>query len=450
MNRFAVLPIAICLSLFASLPSQAQQQPFPEISFCPAGVQADGFINWSTLPANPPRSGGITASLPITGTSNLSATFTIPDTASTNGPFYQIVNATDLVVQPGANPTITFNRPVKGVRVTFQTAGRFGHDFKMTAFTVGGGQLNTLPSSPPPPAQVSSSGFDYVAGLLSVSPLAIRSIKNDIASVQFTFTGDDGEYPHYHLINLRIETDSAPDPSLQVPLNGLREWLRADHANAPGVAPPGLSDGNPLVSWPDDSKKGSEAFPISPSATPLVVPSGPHCTPVVNFSQPTPTPLHFNLPINGWTNMTVFLAAQAYTDTQSWFNQPLIWNETAAWGTTFFSPSQTSASFRFGTTQVNNQPTYPRLWDIGGDFSVTTAVHDSNVDSLYVNGALVSQQGGKLSTISGTQSTAVVGSGLNNTPFTGNVGEILVYDRVLTDTERQTVERYLIGKYGTH
>jgi hypothetical protein len=117
-------------------------------------------------------------------------------------------------------------------------------------------------------------------------------------------------------------------------------------------------------------------------------------------------------------------------------------------GNEFFSPSQTNAFFRFGTTQVNNQPVYARPVNIGGDFSLTTAIHDSNTDSLFVNGILVLKQQGKHAAISGTVPTATIGAGLNNTFFTGNIGEILIYDRALSDGEREIVEHYLAVKYG--
>jgi concanavalin A-like lectin/glucanase superfamily protein len=97
---------------------------------------------------------------------------------------------------------------------------------------------------------------------------------------------------------------------------------------------------------------------------------------------------------------------------------------------------------------VNNQPIYTRPVDIGGDFSITTALHNTHTDSLYVNGLLVLQQGGKYPAISGSSPTAMIGAGPNNNRFTGNIGEILIYDRALSASERQLVEHYLRIKYG--
>jgi hypothetical protein len=149
--------------------------------------------------------------------------------------------------------------------------------------------------------------------------------------------------------------------------------------------------------------------------------------------------------------MTVFMAGQAYTDAAGWWqNQALMWNESEPWGTTFFTPSESNVFFRFGTTQVNNQPIHPRVVNAGGDFTVTTAEHNGTVDSLWVNGQLALRQGGKEAAIAGTLPNALIGSGLLGTYFSGNIGEVIIYDRALTDAERETVQHYLTAKYGTH
>ena len=96
--------------------------------------------------------------------------------------------------------------------------------------------------------------------------------------------------------------------------------------------------------------------------------------------------------------MTVIMAAESSFDDshnpQFGENAAISWQENATWGETFFTPLQSMAFFRFGTTQPNNQPQYYRPFNIGGDFSITTAIHDERVDSLYVNGQLALRQPG--------------------------------------------------------
>lgn len=255
--------------------------------------------------------------------------------------------------------------------------------------------------------------------------------------IQFS-DGNDDEHFYYNVINLRVESGSGPDPSLQVPRIGLKQWLRADTVYEPYAA------FIPLTSWPDQSGNHANAAGTFLPA----LPDGLNCSPAVsNFGNG----LSANLPIDGWTGMTVFMVSSSAADVGGWWeNQPLFWNETAYWGSTFFTPSQSNVFFRFGTTQTNNEPIYARPVNVGGDYTLTTAIHNGATDSLYLNGVLAFQQGGKLAAISGVGSTESIGAGLANTYFTGSIGEILIYDRALTDTERDTVEHYLMKKFGLY
>ena len=127
----------------------------------------------------------------------------------------------------------------------------------------------------------------------------------------------------------------------------------------------------------------------------------------------------------------------------------MFWNETASWGAMNLSPFQQYAKYRFGTTQANNLPTYTRPRMIGNAPSLTTAIKNGTNEFLYVNGGLVLSQSGKLATITGVQDTGNLGLGYNNdTYFAGDIAEVLVYNRALSDPERQQVEQYLLDKYG--
>ena len=126
----------------------------------------------------------------------------------------------------------------------------------------------------------------------------------------------------------------------------------------------------------------------------------------------------------------------------------LFWNETAFWGGIVLTPYQNSVSLRFGTTQSGNSLLYNRPAPVGTAFTLNSAVKNGATDSLYVNGALVLSQGGKLTTIAGCQDTGNLGRGYNdNTFFSGQIAEVLVYDRALNESERQSVEQYLNSRY---
>jgi hypothetical protein len=128
----------------------------------------------------------------------------------------------------------------------------------------------------------------------------------------------------------------------------------------------------------------------------------------------------------------------------------LFWDEAVKYqgDQVYLSPLQGEVDFRFGTRQPNNLPKYMRPAAIGTKFSVTTAIKEVSVESLYVNGAMVLTQSGKLSPITGVSNVGTVGRGWNNTGFLGQIAEVLVYNRALTAAERQAVEQYLKSKYG--
>jgi hypothetical protein len=435
--------VSCSILVFGLFPVAAQISP--EVSFCPAGVQADGFIDFSKLP-QAPTSGSVEATIPVSGVGDLSATFKIPSSASpaiVNPASYSVRNSTVLSLGFDVNPTIVFSHPVRGVSVTLQTTGRLGHHFQMAAYS-STGDISVVP----PQAAVDSSGWDYPVSQFSTSPLQIRSTSANLIAIVFRFDSSPEEYSSYQLVNLRVESGLGPDPSIQVPTQGLKEWLRADRLKIEGPVSvfSSTSVGNVAI-WPDQSGHGSDAVPVNSSSSPTPLLDGPTCTPVVSFNGTQW--LKFNLPINGWSGMTVFLAGAASAEPAGWWeSQAVFWDETLPWGTTFFTLSQTAVSFRFGTTQVGNQSIYVRPANIGGDLSITTAIHNNDVDSLYVNGVLVLQQDSKYSAISGTVPTATIGAGLNNTFFKGKIGEILIYDRALSQSEREIVERYLKTKYG--
>jgi hypothetical protein len=127
----------------------------------------------------------------------------------------------------------------------------------------------------------------------------------------------------------------------------------------------------------------------------------------------------------------------------------LFWHESAGWGTLYLSPFQSSVSFRFGTTQAENQIDYLRPSSVGSAFTISSAIKDGTTDSLFVNGTQVVNAGGKLATVAGCQAFGNVGRGYdNNTYYAGDIAEVLIYERALTAAERQGVERFLGSKYG--
>ena len=68
---------------------------------------------------------------------------------------------------------------------------------------------------------------------------------------------------------------------------------------------------------------------------------------------------------------------------------------------------------------------------------------------LYVNGEEKAQEtGGAISSETNTLAVGAKGVEAASTLHTGYIGEIIVYERGVTDTERVQIERYLAQKWG--
>jgi hypothetical protein len=219
-----------------------------------------------------------------------------------------------------------------------------------------------------------------------------------------------------------------PPPSGGIPTSGLAAWFKADA---------GYGNGQ----WLDQSGNGRHATQPDPSRQPG---PGLQFDGVNDF-------LQFNLPIGGWQGMTAVLVSSSSADpsggSNGGQNSPLFWEETAPWGWTFLSPFQTSVKLRFGTTQSGNLPAWTRPSSVGTALTTTISRHDGTTDELFVNGSRVWSAGGKLAPLQGAVSTPYLGRGAGNTYFAGRIAEVLIYNRALTDAERQSVEQALAAKY---
>ena len=427
--------------------------------YCASGLHPDGYIDFSNLPAAPPipvnsSSAPVTATLPVIGVQGLTVTITIPALQFSNPggpavPAYS-VNGGTLTLNgfPGSLGTaapaliLKFNQVISGLSVNVQNPeGRFGYAYNLKE----GDGTNPLPAF-----NITAGGYTnvfiqprnvnlQVVGLFATFPTTFQT-------ASLAFPGDPQEFfQNVTFANVRVQSTSAPDPASSIPTQGLQQWLRADKgANFDYLS--NSSTGN----WQDQSGNGHDAMP-SLGHQPTLSADSRTCQPTWQFNGASS--FNFNLPIAGWTKMTVFLVANNAQDPpgDDYYSEAaaILWTENAFWGNTFVSPYQTHVYSRFGTTQVGNNLSYTRpASGIGQDFTVTRAVHNKSTDEIYVNGLRVFSQGGKLDALSGVSGAGTIGLGLNNKYFNGEISEILVYNRVLSDNEAARVESYLSKKYG--
>jgi hypothetical protein len=429
--------------------------------YCTSGLHPDGYIDFSALPAAPPipvnsPSAPVTATLPVIGVPGLTVTITIPalqfgDPAGPAVPAYS-VNGGTLTLNgfPGSLGTaapalvLNFNQPILGLGVNVQNPqGRFGYAYNLQE----GDGTKFLPA------------FNITTGGYTNAFLSPRNVNLQVVGINATppttFQTAALAFPGYPLeffetvtfANVRVQSTSAPDPASSIPTQGLQQWLRADKGTNYNSYSP-LDPGTGI--WQDQSGNGHDAMP-SLGHQPTLSADSRTCQPTWQFNGASS--FNFNLPIAGWTKMTVFLVANNAQDPpgDDYYSEAaaILWTENAFWGNTFVSPYQTHVYSRFGTTQVGNNLSYTRpASGIGQDFTVTRAVHNKDTDEIYVNGLRAFSQGGKLDALSGVSGAGTIGLGLNNKYFNGEISEILVYNRVLSDNEAARVESYLSKKYG--
>lgn len=227
-----------------------------------------------------------------------------------------------------------------------------------------------------------------------------------------------------------------------VPETGLRLWLKADS----GV----ILNGERVKKWLDRSGNGADAIQLSPARQPAFVGNAVNGKPAIAFDGAGDY-MTFRLPLNGLTRLTLVLVCSTPLDTDgSWNgvrNAPLFWGETAPWGTVHLSPFAGIVRYRFGTGQAQNLPSVKLRNPAANRYRIVVAMKNRNREYLYVDGAQVLTQHGKLTTIQNVDDLGNLGRGYGNTFFRGEIAEVLVYAKTLTRDERKQLMGYLSAKY---
>jgi hypothetical protein len=412
--------------------------------FCNAGLRPNGYIDFAGLPPAPNFPSGdsgstisapVTATLPVAGVPGLTVQVTIPALqGQQQGPAYSVSNGTlmlnGLPSTSGELLTLQFSNIVAGVGLMANSVGR------QSDFT-----LQTDAPGIAPPNFANSADTLTIAPKFYSIPLQQVDLQAGFQTAYLLYAGS-ADFGTPSIANLRVQASGASYTS-KVPRQGLQQWLISESVQSPFVGA--------ASAWPDQSGNNHDATQTDAANQPSPVQGdGNACQPAFYFGGNQY--FTFNLPIDGWQQMTVFLVAKSLVDpSHAGPSQAsaIFWDENAYWGNTFVSPYQARVPFRFGTTQVGNEPIFYRTSTVGQDFTVTRAEHNGEADSLYVDGQLALYQANKRVALNGTTGMAYLGKGLGNTYFKGEISEVLVYDRVLSQQEAAAVEFYLRNKFGT-
>jgi serine/threonine-protein kinase len=263
--------------------------------------------------------------------------------------------------------------------------------------------------------------------------------------------------------SLRISRPSAPTPAerqgtggqaggvpkrlapavsgINIPTAALALWLRADL----GVS----RSGTKVSSWEDQSGNRRSAVQSAERNQPLWIDHAAGDRPALRFDGGSSF-MTFSLPVNGLRGMTIFLVTSSgrdFTQGRNGDRAAINWDESSFWGRVYVSPFRSNVRFRFGTTQVDNWPIYVKNVPPFDGFVVITTMKEESVDSLWLNGALVLREGEKQAEISACLDGGMLGKGMSDDCFAGDIAEVLVYTSALGDPDRRRVERYLKERY---
>ena len=221
-----------------------------------------------------------------------------------------------------------------------------------------------------------------------------------------------------------------------MPLSNLQLWLKADTGLLQG------STTTPVELWADQSGNGNNAGQANTTQRPLWVAGALNGRPVVRFDG---TSSYFSLTnfMNGAAGGEALVVVKVSDPNGG--GHPL-WEMGGAPGYTSYSQDTYGVCEAFGSTSVYNLGVQAQPMT---QYHVYEVSSQNNSWSAWTNGVLMYQTSGN--TVSWSRGITLgygnTGNG-GNKYFAGDMAEVLVFNRGLTDSERTTVNSYLNAKYG--
>jgi len=228
-------------------------------------------------------------------------------------------------------------------------------------------------------------------------------------------------------------TVSTTTPSVvydQVPLNGMRLWLKADAGTTID------SDGNVSL-WKDQSGLGNNSFQNGRPYRPKVVAGAANGYPVIRFDGIDDS---LNLPTNLMNGVSGAEIIAVVKTPEAVSRRDCLWHFGSAYGSLYYNGTRYDD---FGTNSTENYP--------APGVSVLSRYHYYNVavgDGIWtdrLNGDVQRKRTGQIISF---RSDPAIGKRLDYPDFLkGDIAEIIIYNRVLSDVDRESIAYYLNLKY---
>lgn len=224
--------------------------------------------------------------------------------------------------------------------------------------------------------------------------------------------------------------------------NGLQLWLKAD-------AITGLSDGAAVTNWPDASGLTNDVAQSTAANQPLYTASALNGKPVVRFDGADDRLERSDA--LGFTNnpaMTVIVVAQV--DTLGALKRMVCLGEdVSTGGRTIGFCADTSTRYNNGNKVWSNN-SFLGGFKIGAWLCAENETYEDTAFYQDGVGPITKTTGGAVTTKTLSDEKLRIGAkvGQNSEFFDGDIAEILIYDRVLTIVELESIGAHLEEKYG--
>lgn len=219
---------------------------------------------------------------------------------------------------------------------------------------------------------------------------------------------------------------------------GLATWVDATDLNGDGLAQGAVetdglrAGGSTLATWSDKSGQGNHMVSAAAASSPTLTANGINGLSTIRFDGND----GLTSAISYGNTYTVF-AVGTMAGTQ---NGRLLNSSTANFLMGWWGGKQDQYF-------ADNWVTNPNTSVVANQTKLYAAVANANSAALYSNGVQVPSTG--TTYVGAMGKLSLGGVGLYNELSKGDLGEVMVFTRALTDTERQAVEAYLRGKWTT-
>ena len=225
-------------------------------------------------------------------------------------------------------------------------------------------------------------------------------------------------------------------------LSWLRLWLAADRIT-------GLADGDPVTTWADRSGQGNHATQSTTAAKPLFKTGIAGGRPVVRFDGVDDYLTVANEPTFDLSTFPIFVVGKASNDGGTFLGKVTFAGLVTDNDRRKIQVRRASSTqfVLYSGSDSANKASGTVTWT---SFNVLTAVFRGATDyTLALNGAASDFATPTLDAATFNNASAIIGAATSGAEFlTGDIAEIVVYNRALSATERKAVEFYLGSRYG--